>query len=104
MAGMTGDTIRMQQAATQVDQAAQVITGLRNQIRGHHAALANGWKSGASMSYQQVAEQWDVHLGIILGNLDAIHVGLTGTGVNYGTNDDDQRLLANQLGSLLNPA
>ena len=103
MAGMTGDTGKMQQASQQVDEAAQLITGLKLKVDGQHQDLFSGWKSNAAGAYAQVHAAWDAQLTRILGNLNVIHENLTGTGVNYGTNDADQAMLANQLSGLLNP-
>jgi WXG100 family type VII secretion target len=102
LAGMTGDPAKMHLAAGQVDTAAQVINGLRQQIRSHHAALAGGWKSTASSVYQGVAADWDRRLGIILQNLDLIHQKLDSNQVQYQTNEQDVALAGNKISQLLN--
>ena len=101
-AGMTGDPAKMHVAAGQVDAAAQVINGLRQQIRSHHAALAGGWKSAAASAYQSVANDWDNRLGIILNNLELIHQKLDANHVQYQANEQDVLLAGNKIHQLLN--
>lgn len=102
IAGMTGDPAKMHLAAGQVDAAAQVINGLRQQIRSHHATLTGGWKSAAASVYQGVAEDWDARLGVILNNLDLIHQKLDSNHIQYQSNEQNVALAGNKIHQLLN--
>jgi WXG100 family type VII secretion target len=100
--GTSAQTQLMAKAAVDVDNAGQVLAGIRGRIQQAVAATSTGYVSDAGHLFRSVMDQWDTDFQTIVNGLQRIHEALTQTHHNYTAGIQQDRQSANQIAALLN--
>ena len=99
---IAAQTDALKLAAAHVDNAAQAIMIIRNQVQDAVNATTGGYQSPAATVFQQVMAKWHDDFGVIINGLDVIKTNLSGTATNYQSTMDADKMSANQIAALLN--
>jgi len=100
----THNAVDIQQSASRIDQAANTIRGLKTEIDGHRATLAQHWGGASANSFGRVMTVYDEELKKVLASLNNIHEKLVHTKIQYESNEQQQEDAVSAVEQALNGA
>lgn len=92
----------MAQAAQRVEDSAGIVKGLQTKLDGHKAQLMSGWAGNASVSFDRVFNEFNRQMGVVIQELEGIHVKLVDTKIRYESTEQEQADAVNKINALLN--
>ncbi|MFC6882878.1 MULTISPECIES: WXG100 family type VII secretion target [Actinomadura] len=92
----------MQVAAGNVQDAHGQISGVKNQLNGHHAQLQAAWKGESAAAFTQVYNLFENEFAKVLRDLNEIHEKLVHTRVKYQAAEEQKTGRVNQLKGSIN--
>jgi WXG100 family type VII secretion target len=95
------DRAAMAQAATEVEEKANIIKGLQNTLDSHKAELMSGWKGQAAMTFAQVHEEFNRDFTQVINALQDMHEALVHTRIQYETREQEAQQAASEVQKLL---
>src|SRR3954452_8859061 len=95
------DRAAMAQAATEIEEKANIIKGLQNTLAGHKAEVMSGWKGNAAMTFNQVDEEFNRDFTQVINALQKMHEALTHTRIQYESREQEAQQAASQVQKLL---
>ncbi|MEV4254021.1 WXG100 family type VII secretion target [Spirillospora sp. NPDC049652] len=103
MAGQSAvDRAAMAQAATRIEESANLIKGLQSQLEGHKSNLMSGWAGNASVSFDRVFNEFQTDMNKVRTALDGMHEKLSHTKIQYESTEQEQNDAVNKINALLN--
>jgi len=89
--GITTDAAVMARAASEIDGAADRLTGMFNKLMGELTPLASAWVGQGGSSFQQVRERFDGDVGRLNVALRSIAAAVGSSGRDYTVGDEEMR-------------
>ncbi|WP_307801423.1 WXG100 family type VII secretion target [Actinomadura violacea] len=96
------DRHAMQQAATRIEDSANIVKGLQSQLEGHKSSLMSGWAGNAAVSFDRVFNEFQTEMNKVRTALDGMHQKLTHTKITYESTEQEQTEAVNKINQLLN--
>lgn len=96
------DRNAMQQAATRIEDSANIVKGLQSQLEGHKSSLMSGWAGNAAVSFDRVFNEFQTEMNKVRTALDGMHQKLTHTKITYESTEQEQTEAVNKINQLLN--
>lgn len=102
MAGQSSvDRAAMGVAAQEVQDKANTIQGLRNQLQGHKAEVRSGWDGNAAMTFEQVFAEFDSDFSQVIQALGTMHEHLSHTKIHYEAREQESQQAVSEVQRLL---
>jgi WXG100 family type VII secretion target len=96
------DPATVQWAGNRVQQTADLVTMLQQQVESHRTNLSAGWQGPAASAFMSLIAEWQTDFQSILTQVNGIRAGLQDTGVQYNQEEADRQAAALNLRKLLN--
>jgi WXG100 family type VII secretion target len=91
----------MGQAAQEVEEKANIVKGLQNTLESHKSELMAGWKGVASMSFEQVHEEFNQDFTKVINALNGMHQSLVHTKIHYEKKEQESQEASSEVQRLL---
>lgn len=95
------DRAQMAQAAQEVEDKANIIQGLRNQLQDHKAQVRAGWDGTAAGTFDQVFAEFDGDFAKVIQALNKMHESLTHTRIHYEAREQESHQAVSEVQRLL---
>ena len=102
MAGQSAvDRAAMGQAASEVEDKANVVKGLQNTLETHKSELMSGWKGVAAMTFSQVHDEFNQDFTQVITALQGMYESLAHTKIHYEKKEQESQEAATEVQRLL---
>ncbi|PKK15635.1 MAG: WXG100 family type VII secretion target [Thermomonospora sp. CIF 1] len=96
------DRAAMAQAAQDIEQSANAIRGMQNQLASAKDQLRSHWEGDASMAFEAVFNRFNEDFSRVLKALDGMHESLVQTRITYEAREEAAQQSVNRVQALLN--